>query len=106
MGRERFDLCTWLLSEFAVSQHPGIPQDEAGANGPAGQLFHTAPPPFLRAPTYRHFPPGHLDAYTIPAEPKKCRFDELRHLGTTASTLFPDLDHVVEDIRREFGLPR
>ena len=85
---------------------PVFPRMRQGRMAQQGSCFTLHPPPFLRAPTYRHFPPGHLDAYTIPAEAKKSMFDELRHLGTTASTLFPDLDHVVEDIRREFGLPR
>lgn len=69
-----------------------------------GGCFTLHPPPVLRADTYRDFPVGHLRVYRIPAQAKAILHEQLRHMGITASSLFPDLDHVVTDVRREFGL--
>jgi hypothetical protein len=69
-----------------------------------GSCFTLHPQDYLRSAQYRHFPIGHLLEYRIPADAKRRLFEQLHHVGVTESTLFPDLDHIVDDVRREFGL--
>ncbi|MCA1595882.1 MAG: hypothetical protein LC772_05610, partial [Chloroflexi bacterium] len=40
--------------------------------------------------------------YEVPAEAKKAVLRQLRELGVTSSSVFPDLDHVARDVCTEF----
>ena len=45
----------------------------------------------------------HIWRYKIPANKKIAIFDELRRIGITRLTLFPELDHVSLEVREPFG---
>ena len=85
---------------------PLLPRAREGRMAQQGSCFTLHPPPHFCASSYRHFPTGHLRVYRIPATAKVRLSAQLFHLGTTVSTLFPDLDRVAEDVLRRFGLPR
>jgi hypothetical protein len=45
----------------------------------------------------------HIWRYKIPANKKIAILDELRKIGITRLTLFPELDHVSLEVRESFG---